>query len=422
MDWLIGLVIIVLSLFSQAFFAGSEMGLISFNRIRLRHLVGEGDRKAVLIQRLLDNPQRLFGTTLVGVNVSVIIGATIASSLVNRHITESETWGPAIATALMLPLTVMFGQIVPMSLFRAHSTSLVRLTINPLTRAYWVLLPAVHAATLVSRKIAGLFGKAAEGASPFSSRDEIRLLLEEGSKNEFLHEEGLNMLHRIFDLHKAHASEVMMPLIEVAAAPFGSTVEDLVKLMRKTGFSTIPIYEERVDNVVGTASAADLMAVEERRQPISPLVRKAYIVPESKPVDDILLEFGRSSERFAVVVDEYGGVSGILTMEDILEEIVGEIADEYEGDVSQRVSTRKGKLVVSARMSVREFNEEFSTAIPNEEAETIGGLLNAITGRVPQPGEKVPCHGMEFEVLEASDRKVSKVAIKPLTKRLSGSR
>lgn len=416
MHWLIGLVIIAVSLLAQAFFAGSEMGLISFNRIRLRHQVEQGDKKAALIQRLLDDPQRLFGTTLVGVNVSVIIGSTIASDLVNRHVMESQTWGPAIATALMLPLTVMFGQIVPMSLFRAHSTSLVRLTIIPLTRAYWVLLPAVHAATFVSRKVADLFGKPVERTSPFSSRDEIRLLLEEGSKKDFLQQDALDMLHRIFDLHKTHASEAMIPLIEVVAAPIESTVEDVVKLMRKTGFSTIPIYEERVDNVVGTVSAGDLMAVEERQQPVRILVKKAYIVPESKPVDDILLEFGQSGERFAVVVDEYGGVSGVLTVEDILEEIVGEIADEYEGGVPQRVSTRKGKLVVSARMSVREFNEDFSTDIPDEEAETIGGLLTVITGRVPQPGEKVNCHGMEFEVLEGSDRKVSKVAIKPLTK------
>jgi CBS domain containing-hemolysin-like protein len=422
MDWLIGLLIIALSLLAQAFFAGSEMGLISFNRIRLRHQVDQGDKKAALIQRLLNDPQRLFGTTLVGVNVSVIIGSTIASGLVNRYVSQSQSWGPAIATALMLPLTVMFGQIVPMSLFRAHSASLVRLTIIPLTQAYWVLLPAVHAATFVSRKIADLFGKTTERASPFSSRDEIRLLLEEGSKKDFLQQDGLNMLHRIFDLHKTHASKAMIPLIEMVAAPLESTVEGIVKLMRKTGFSTIPIYEERVDNVVGTVSAGDLMAVEDRQQPVRPLVKKAFIVPESKPVDDILLEFGQSGERFAVVVDEYGGVSGILTVEDILEEIVGEIADEYEGAVPQPVSTRKGKLVVSARMSVREFNEEFSTDISDEEAETIGGLLTAITGRVPQPGEKVHCHGMEFEVLEGSDRKVSKVAIKPLTKGEMSSR
>jgi len=151
-------------------------------------------------------------------------------------------------------------------------------------------------------------------------------------------------------------------------------------------------------------------------------MKKLYIVPETKPVDDILLEFQRRRERFAVVVDEYGGVCGILTMEDIVEEIVGEIADEYEGRVPKRVSTRKGKVVVEGRMSIREFNEEFSTDIPEEKAETIGGLLTVITGRVPQPGEKVRRYGIELEILEASDRKVSKLGIKPLTKGESGSR
>lgn len=407
---------IVLSLLAQAFFAGSEMGMISFNRIRLRHLVEEGDRKAVLIQRLLDNPQRLFGTTLVGVNISVIVGATIASDLVDRYITQSHTWGPVIATAVMLPLVLMFGEIVPMSAFRSHSTSLVRLSIVPLRRAYWVLLPAVYAATFLSGKIAGLFGKPVQKTSPFSSREEVRLLLEEGTKGDFLHEDGLDMLHRIFDLHKTHAKEVMVPLIEVTAAPIESTVNDVIRLMRTTGFSTIPVYRKRVDNIVGRVNAADLMGIEDWRQPVESLLKKPYIVPETKPVDDILLELQQTGERFAAVVDEYGGVSGILTVEDIVEEIVGEIADEYEGAVPQRISTRKGKLVVEGRMSIKEFNEEFSTDLPNEKAETVGGLLTVMTGRVPQPGEKVQCHGMEFEVLEASDRKVSKLTIKPLTK------
>ncbi len=392
------------------------MGLISFNRIRLRHLVEQGDKKALLIQGLLDNPQRLFGTTLVGVNISVIVGATVATDLVNRYITSDQSFGPLIATAVMLPLTVMLGEIVPMSVFRSRSTSLVRLIINPLRRAYWVLLPAVYAATFVSTKVAGVFGHRAATTSPFSSRDELRLLLEGRTKGEFLHKDGLDMLHRIFDLHKAHAREVMMPLIEVTAAPLDNTVEDIIKLMRKTGFSTIPVFRERVDNIVGTVNASNFMGLQDRSQPVEGMLKKPYIVPETKPVDDILLDFQREGERFAVVVDEYGGVSGILTMEDIIEEIVGEIADEYEDAVPQRISTRKGKLVVEGRMTLKELNEEFSTNIPADEAETVGGLLTAITGRFPQPGEKVQCYGMEFEVLEASDRKVSKLAIKPLTK------
>lgn len=422
MDWLTGSVLIVLSFLGQAFFAGSEMGLISFNRIRLRHLVERGDSKAVLIQRLLDNPQRLFGTTLVGVNVLVIVGSTVASDLVYRYVTKSDNWGAVLATAVMLPLVVMFGQIVPMSLFRTHTTSLVRLVITPLRWAYWVLLPAVYAATFLSRKVAALFGQEMKTMSPFSSRDELRLLLEGRTKGEFLHEDGLDMLRRIFDLQETHANEVMVPLIEVTAAPIDSTVEHLISLMKKSGFSTIPLYRDRVDNIVGAVNAADLMGIEDRPQPAESLMNKLYIVPETKPVDDILLEFQRRGERFAVVVDEYGGVCGILTMEDIVEEIVGEIADEYEGRVPKRVSTRKGKLVVEGRMDIREFNEEFSTDIPEEKAETIGGLLTVITGRVPQPGEKVQRYGIEFEVLEGSDRKVSKLGIKPLTKGESGSR
>jgi putative hemolysin len=422
MDLLTGIVLIVFCLAAQAFFAGAEMGLISFNKIRLRHLVESGDKKALLIQGLLDNPQRLFGTTLVGVNVAVIISATAANNLVHRYITANESWGSIISTAAMLPLTVMLGQIVPMSLFRSHSTSMVRLIITPLRRAYWVLLPAVYVATFVSRKVAGLFGENVRSTVHFSSRDELRLVLESKTKGEFLGKDGLEMLHRIFDLQQTLGREVMVPLIEVTALPLESTIQDVIKTMKETGFSTIPLYRDRVDSIVGTVHASGLMGVENRNQSVKRLMRKPYIVPETKPVDDILPELQQSGEHFAVMVDEYGGVSGILTMEDILEEIVGEIADEYEMGVPPRISTRKGKVLVEARMSIKEFNEEFSTDIPEDKAETIGGLLTVITGRVPQPGEKVRCYGMDFEVLEASDRKVSKLGIKPLTRGRAGSR
>jgi CBS domain containing-hemolysin-like protein len=406
----------------QAFFAGSEIGVISFNRIRLRHLVERGHGRAMLIHWFLEDPQRLFGTTLVGVNVLVVIGSTVASDLVSRHVTTSETWGPIIATGAMLPLVVLLGQIVPMSLFRSHSTSLVPLSVTHLRRAYTLLLPAVHMATFVSRNVARVFGGQDRKMSPFTSRDELRLLLEGRTKEEFLHQDGLRMLRRVFELQGTYASEVMVPLIEVTASPIESSLEQIIGVMKRTGFSTIPVYQERVDNIVGTVHAADLMGVENLRQPVKQVMKKSLIVPESKPVDDILLEFQRQEERFAVVVDEYGGVSGILTMEDIIEEIVGEIADEYEGVVPRQVSTRKGKVVVEGRMSIREFNEEFSTNIPDEKAETVGGLLTVVTGRVPQPGEEIHSHGISFEILEASDRKVFKLAIKPLTKGGAGSR
>jgi putative hemolysin len=422
MDWFSGIVLMGLCLLGQAFFAGSEMGLISFNRIRLRHMVEQGDRKAAAIEHLLDNPQRLFGTTLVGVNVCVIVGATVASSLVNTHVTASQNWGAIIATAVMLPLTVMFGEIVPMSIFRSHSTALVRLVIMWVRRAYWVLLPAVSAATFISQKVAGLFGGQKTRGGPFSSRDELRLVLEGRTKGEFLHKDGVDMLRRIFDLQDTRAREVMVPLIDVVASRVDSTVQEVKGRMKKSGFSTIPLFEERVDNIVGTVNAADLMGIEDQEKPARSVANEPYIVPESKPVDEIIFEFQQQAKRFAVVVDEYGGVSGILTLEDIVEEIVGEIADEYEGAVPPRITTRKGMVLVEGRMDIGEFNDEFSTDFPEDEAETIGGLLTAITGRVHQPGEKILSHGVEFEILEASDRRVSKVIIKPLTKGKSDSK
>ncbi len=416
MSLLLGIVLIIFFLGVQAFFAGSEMGLISYNRIRLRHLVDKGDRKAIMIQHLLEHPERFLGTTLVGVNIAVIIVTTLTNELVYRHMRVSENVVSTIAALIIFPLIIIFGEIVPMSVSRIHSSKLVRIIVTPLRAMYWILLPIVSFASFISKEITRLIGGIKKHKNPFVTREELRLLLREGAHPGLLDKEGRRMIHEIFDLQNTFAKDIMTPLIDVKAAYVDSSVDEVIKIMRDSGHSRIPIYETRIDDIVGIVTAFDLIDFTKKDLSIGQILKQPYIVPEMKPIDDILLEFQLTNKNFAVVVDEYGGVSGILTLEDIIEEIVGEIRDEYDSDIEESLKIIADTVIVEGKLRIEEFNEQFDQKIPEEKAETIGGFITALIGRIPITGERIKYKGLGFEILEASDRKISKIVIKPLTK------
>jgi len=407
---------ILLCLGCQAFFAGSEMGLVSFNRLRLRHRAESGDKTALLIQELLEKPEKLFGTTLVGVNISVIVGATIATVLVKRYLIEAEGMVPLVSTAIMFPLIVMLGEIVPMSIARSHSERLVPILVRPLKAMYWVLFPVVFGATQVSNLVARAMGKIREHKNPYVTREELRLLVQEGVHSEQLHQDGKEMIHQIFELEQICAREIMVPLIDVTATAVDSGITEVIELMRRTGYSRLPVYRERIDDIIGIVQAPDLFGAAGEGQKLEQLIRPPYIVPETKPIGDILHEMQQKPKPMAIVVDEYGGVSGILTREDIIEKIVGQIEDEY--DRPEREPTQiTGYTVLEGKMRIEEFEEKFVGKLPKTETETLGGLLIAVANHIPQKGEKIKLGDFQFEVLGATDRKVSKIGIKGLTKK-----
>jgi len=275
-------------------------------------------------------------------------------------------------------------------------------------------------ASAVSRAVAGLVGGSRQKRNPFVSREELRLLLREGARTGLLDPEGRRMIHRIFDLRTTVAKDIMTPLIDVTAVPGGAPPEQVVALMRESGRTRLPVYEKRIDTIVGVVSAFDFLDFDQPPATARAAMRRPCVVPESKPIDDLLLEFQLTNTSFAVVVDEYGGVSGIITSEDIVEEIVGEIADEYDRPEPPEAELVEGTGVIEGRMRVEEFNERFEQRLPEGVAETVGGLVVAHLRRIPRRGETAEIAGLVVEVLEATERRAAKLAIKPLTTRRGG--
>lgn len=422
MTLLAGLALIVVFLGVQAFFASSEMAIVSCSRLRLRHHAEHGDRRAAAVLRLLGQPERFLGTTLVGVNLSVIIMSTVANAVAYGLLPEGRKHlVDVVASVPLTILIVIFGEIVPMTLARHHSWQVSWSNVGALTVAMrYVLLPIVAFASTISKAVAALAGGARQKRNPFVSREELRLLLKEGAQTGLLDPEGRRMIHRIFDLRTTFARDIMTPLIDVVAVPADATRAQVVDLMRRSGHSHLPVYEERVDEIVGIVSAFDFFHPERPPANARAAMRRPRVVPESKPIDDLLLEFQLTNTSFALVVDEYGGVSGIITTEDVTEEIVGEIAHEHDRSDGSAQELIGGTGLIDGRLRVEEFNEQFEQKLPEEPAETVGGLIVAHLGRIPRPGETVEIAGLTMNVLEATERRVERLSIKPLTRRHDG--
>ena len=407
---LIAIAVIAVCLLFQAYFAGSEMAIISCNRIKLRHKAELGDRRARIVQRFLNEPEKFLGTTLVGYNVAVVIGSCVLNSIISNLNPPPGTEN-LITIAILLPLVLIGGQIVPMASGRQHANTLSLTTARPLRVAYFILFPLVATASLIARGISRLITGKHEHKNPFVSREELELILKESYETGVLERDEREMIEEIFDFSETSVKEVMVPLIDIIAAPETATVAELIKLIAGSGHTRIPIYHDRIDEVIGTVNATDLAGIS-CDSFIKDVIRSPYIVPESASIETVLKDLQRNKKHIAIAVDEFGGVSGILTLEDIIEEIVGEIEDEYDTYEGAEWERRPGAIVVDGKMHIDEFNEEFGQKIAAKDAETIAGFVTERLGKLPVVGDNLTCDQLSFRVTDATDRRVISVEIK----------
>ncbi len=425
----LGIILAVVFISLQGFFAASEMSLVSQNRLRLHQLAERKDKKARMILSFLNKPERFLATTLVGQNIALITSSTLVNLLVYRifHIAmknspEMEGYIPLVSTIVVFPLIIIFGQIVPMSISRLNSYRLARYFVFPLKIMAFILFPLVMVFSMISARVARLFGTAGHPRNPFVSREELRILFRGEGQKTALDKEGRKMIHEIFDLQGTFAEDIMTPLIDINATGETTNVDGLIDLITRTGCSHIPIYRGRIDQIIGVVHASDLIDAPDGSAEIKGFIRDPYIVPETKPAFDILMEFRKNNKHIAFAVDEYGGITGLLTMEDIIEEIVGEISDEHDIYTEQKVLVGKNFTIIESTLTIDEFNETFGSQIASDEIETIGGFITSSVGRIPKRGERFKFGNFQFEILQATDRKIERIAIKPLTTSPTGDR
>lgn len=399
---------LLLALMFSAFFSGVETGLISLNRIALRRKEEKGDRRAIILGKLLENPERLLATILVGNNL-VNVTATLLFLLL-----ASRIWGPEraklLTPLLLTPLLLILGEIVPKTLFRHKADTLTPFFARLLQGVHRLLSPSVTILTNVTGGMTGFLGGDVK-RSPFMTREDIRLLFVEGEKGGAIEKDERELIHGVIDFAAATVHEVMVPRIDIVAVRNDATWEEACETFEKYGYSRLPVYEDEIDKIVGMMYIFDLMrkGIPSDESSIKEFIREIPFVPESKKIEDLLQEFRDDHAFIAVVVDEYGGTAGLVTLEDLIEEIFGEIRDEYEVEERPKVRRRKGAIVLSARMHTDEAEELLGIKFPEGEYETVGGFVLEQLERIPRRGESFQYDKYQVTILEATERAVTRV-------------
>ena len=402
--------IAVACLLATMFFSAAEMAFIAANRLRLRHLAEEGHTVARQYLDAFREPERALSTAMMGVTVAHIVAASAATRSLQP---VAGAWAWLFVTLTLTPLMLVFGEIIPKAIAREWATSLILRLFRPLTWASTALAPFVASANTIVASILRAFGGPRPDVRHFVSREELKALLSMEPGEAEVSTQEAQMIDKIFDLGDKTVREVMVPLVEVAMLPDTAPTSEAIRLVVERGFSRIPVYSQRETNVVGVVSAMDILRRGAEIATVNELRRPAYYVPETKRLDDLLREMQRGRNHMAVVVDEYGGSTGVVTLEDILEQIVGEIQDEKDRTPETVERLPDGSYWVAARTNIDELNEALGWTLPKAEYETVAGLVLSTLNRIPRTGEEFQVPGYAITVLEADARQVIAVKIAP---------
>ena len=398
----------VACLVATMFFSAAEMAFIAANRLRLRHLAEEGNRVAAEYLEAFRNPARVLSTAMMGVTVAHIIASSaVTFALLPRFGAAAAL----VATAVLTPVMLVFGEIMPKAVAREWATRLILTLYRPLVWASSLLAPFVA----FSQAAVGILLRMVGGQQPdirhFVSREELKNLLQMEPGEADVTTQEAEMIDNIFDLGETTVREVMVPLIDVVMVPETAKPMEAVMLVQQRGFSRLPVFAERETVITGVVTAMDLLRGGASAASVRELMRQPLYVPESKRIDDLLREMQKNRVHLAVVVDEYGGATGIVTLEDVVEQIVGDIEDEHDRTPASVERLRDGSYWVAARTNIDELNEALDWTLPKRDYETIAGLVLSTLGRIPRTGEEFTVPGYTITVLEADNRRVIAVKI-----------
>ncbi len=405
-------VLLGLLLLLSAVFSAAETAFFAANRLRLRQRAEAGEGAARAALGLLDEPARVLSTLLVADNVANVGAAVLAAVLFVQR------FGPHRAAfyafLVMSALLLLVGEIIPKTIAARHADALAVALARPTLLLSRLLSPLIRLLSLASSVMVRPLGGRVNVNAPMVTEEEIRMLVKMGEEEGVIEQKEREMIHSIFEFGDTVAREVMVPRIDMVALEDGATVGEAAQLILQTGHSRLPVFHGSVDNIVGVVNVKDLLrplTAGQLSAPLTDVMRPAYYIPESKRLDELFREMQRRKVPLAIVVDEYGGTSGLVTVEDLLEEIVGPIMDEH--DVEERLVEVINDQValVSGRASIEEVNDQLHLALPAGEVDTVGGFVYSLLGHVPAPGERLSYDGLEIVVEQVEGQRIGKVKI-----------
>ncbi|MCB2307228.1 hemolysin family protein [Clostridium estertheticum] len=404
------IICLIILLLSSAFFSASETALMTLSKIRLRNMVESKIKGANIVNKLLENPSKLLGGILVGNNIANIGASSLATSLAITHFKDS---GVAIATIIMTILVLIFAEITPKSLAAQNSEKIALKIAKPLSLITFILNPLITVLIYITNTIIKILGGEVNKSRPFITEEELKTMVSVSHEEGMLEGEEKQMIYNVFDFRDSQAKDVMTPRTDMIVASSNSTYADLINVFRKNQFSRLPIYEDTVDNVIGVLYIKDLIFFEDGKEEfkIEKHMRTPYFTYEFKSTADLFADMRLKRIPISIILDEYGGTAGLVTFEDLVEEIVGDIDDEYDDDTDKIVVIKEDEFIVAGDTKISMVNEMIGLRIESDDFDSIGGFVTGLLGRLPKTGETINYKATKFIVQDVSKNRIIKLKV-----------
>ncbi len=403
------IVIIIMAIFFEGFFAGSEIGIISYDKIKIKHKESEGNKLAKFLLSMTKKPENAFSASLIGNNIAYTSATILATALIYEY---AKSYTPFVVAVILTPVMVIFGEIIPKMIYRRHANSLMLKSI-PLITAFSVIFFPINIIFIAFSKLLNLIFKS-RSKNVFLTKDElIKVLTISGNIEEFK-EYDKKIIKRIFEFGNKTSKDIMIPLINVIALNENDSVNKARQIFGETNYSRIPVYKDRIDNISSLVLAFDAYNPKNINKVVGEIAKPILFIPETLKISNIMVKMQKSRQQMVVVVDEYGGASGIITFEDILEEIVGEIRDETDEEEAMYKKIGTNTYLINAMLTLDELSELFNVGVinnPEADYETVSGLIMDRLGRIPVPGEKFTIDNINFTVSKSTSKSIKEVVI-----------
>lgn len=429
----IQIMVLIVLILLNAFFAASEIALLSANENKLGRMAAKGDKKAVLLTKLISEPSQFLATIQIGITLAgflasafasdsfadILADAVISSGIaISRGVVKSLSM--VLITLLLSYFTLVFGELVPKRLAMKKGDKIAMSVVRPLYTLSKITYPFVKLLTLSTDLTVRFLGIDPKADNNDITEDEIRLMVDVGEEKGAINENEKNMILNVFEFNNKTVTNIMTHRTNMAALPIDSSFEDVVEFIQKCKFSRIPVYDEDYDDIIGILHTKELINYFCGHYPsgcddfkLEDIIKEPYIIPESKRIDELFKEMQQKQFHLAVVIDEYGGTAGIVTSEDLLEEIVGEIFDEYDNDNSDILKISPDKFRIKGSMELDKVQNSLNIELPIDEFETLNGFLISELDRIPEVDEhpSVRIEGYEFTVEVADGKKINSVIV-----------
>lgn len=406
------IVLLIILLVMSAFFSMSETALMALSKIRIRHMVDEGVKGAKLVAKLTEDPNKLLGAILIGNNIVNIGASAIATSLAIKAFGEG---GVGIVTVVMTILILIFGEITPKSVAKQRSEQVSLKVSKPIGVLVKVFKPLVFIFTAVSSMFIRILGFDPKASEPFITEEELRTMVGVSEEEGVLEGVEREMIFNVFDFVDAQVKDVMVQRVDVIAIDVNSNYEEILEVIKKEQFSRIPVYDQIIDDVVGVLYVKDLIMAGESKENFKVIdyIREPFYTFEFKKIKELFNEMKKTRNHLAVVLDEYGGTVGIVTIEDLIEEVFGDIEDEYDDENNEIELVKEDEYIVDGSARLDDLSDLIGVSMESEEFDSVGGLIIGELGRFPEPNEEVVLHNIRFvaEEIDTNRNRIKRVRI-----------